>query len=139
MAEFYLQSPYVVLGGTDVSAYVRGVKLDVGRENLDNTVGGTGTRTSMMGLKIWSLQIEFRQDMADNLLDEILWNLLDAGAAFAVIVAVLGTGETANNPEYTGNMVFDGGYSPIQGSVGDYAVVTVNLTAAGALTRDVTP
>ena len=138
MAELYLATPYVVLGGSDVSAYVRGVTLNIGRENLDNTVAGA-TRTSAMGLKIWSASITFRQDFADNLVDEILWGLHDAGAAFAVIIAPVTGGEGAGNPEYTGNMVFDGPYSPISGSIGDYQEVTVGLTAAGAITRDVTP
>ena len=138
MAELYLKSPYVVLGGTDVSAYVQGVTLNVGRETLDNTVGGTDVRSSTMGLKMWSASVKLRQDFADNLVDEILWTLLDAGAAFAVIIAALGTGETASNPEYTGNMVFGSPYSPLSGNVGDYQAVTIELVAAGALTRDIT-
>ena len=137
MSEFYLKSPYVVLGGTDVSAYVMGVTLNVGREKLDNTKGGTDTRTSMMGLKIWDAKIQFAADLADGLLDEILWTLLDAGAAFAVIIAALGTGETASNPEYTGNMIFDGPYNVLGGAVGEHQTNDVALAAAGAITRDI--
>lgn len=137
MAGFYLKSPYVVLGGIDMSAKVRGVTLNIGREVLDNTKGGTDTRTSMMGLKTWSATIEFEQDMADDELDEDLWGLHDAGAAFTVIIAALGTGETASNPEYTGSMVFGGPYTPLAGNVGDLQTLTVELVAAGAITRDI--
>lgn len=130
----YLKNPHVTLNGTDISALVQGVTLNIGREDLDDTVGGTDTRSTAKGLVTWSGEIVMKQDFADNAVDEDLWDIHNAGVAVAIAIRPTTAVVGAANPSYSGNVVL-GDYSPLSGAVGTFQAATIPFMAAGALSR----
>ena len=133
MASLVLADCFVSLGGTDVSTYVRSVTLPYAAEMQDDTTMGDTTRINKGGLKNWSIDIEFQQDFADNLIDEILFPLV--GTSFTVIVRPVASSVVGvSNPNYTGTGILES-YQPFGQSVGDLATSTVTIQSAGTLTR----
>lgn len=138
MSTLVLTNAYISIDSNDLSAYSNQVTLDMGVETQDETSFGDTTRINKAGLKTWSMEIQFNQDFADNLLDEILHGIYDAGAAVTCAVRPVNTTIAAGNPEYTGSGIVTA-YSPIRNSVGELAGATVSIASAGTLTRDITP
>lgn len=132
MASLVLTDCFCSLGGTDVSTYVRSVSLPYGAEMLDDTTMGDTTRINKGGLKTWQLDIEFQQDFADNLIDEILFPLV--GTAFTVIVRPTTSAVGLSNPNYTGSGVMES-YQPFGQSVGELGTSTITIQSAGTLSR----
>lgn len=139
MADMFIDNPYLAIGNVDYSSKVRSVKLTFGREAIEKTAGGDGTRINMNGLRNWRVEVTLKEDYAANGLDEELYALADAGAAFDVKVRPTTGAATATNPQYNGDAVFDGPYDLLSGSVGALAEKTIAFVAAGALTRTPAP
>jgi hypothetical protein len=125
---------YVSLGGSDVSAYIKSAELPLGVEALDDTAMGDTTKSNAAGLKTWSLTLNAHQSFTDNELDEILYTLYNAGAAFAVEVRPTTSAVGASNPKWTGQGLLTE-YTPLTGSVGDQLTIPVTIVSAGALSR----
>lgn len=138
MADIVLTDAYVSLGGSDVSAYVKQVTLNLNIELQDNTAMGDTTRARIGGLKDSSIQLEFQQDFGDNLIDEILFTAWDAGAAIACAVRPTSDAISTGNPEYQVSGLIEN-YSPLGNSVGERAMAPVTIQGTGAVVRDVTP
>lgn len=138
MADMFVEKPYLAINGVDYSSKVRSVKLTFGREAIEKTASGDGTKINLSGLRTWRVEATLKEDYADDGLDEALYTLSDAGTAFTVAVRPSTDGITASNPEYAGSAVFDGPYDLIGGSVGALAEKTVTFVPAGSLARDIT-
>lgn len=132
MASLVLTDAFVSLGGTDVSTYVRSVRLPLEVETLDDTTMGDTTRINKGGLKSWTCEIEWQQDFADNLIDEILFGLV--GTTFTLIVRPTSSAVGTSNPNYTGTGLLSS-YQPFGQSVGDLATATTTIVSAGTLSR----
>ena len=139
MADMFVEKPYLAINGVDYSSKVRSVKMTFGREAVEKTAGGDGTRINLSGLRTWRVEATLKEDYADNALDEALYALSDAGTAFTVAVRPSTDAISASNPEYGGSAVFDGPYDLIGGSIGALAEKTVAFVPAGAIARDITP
>ena len=134
MAESVLKNAFVSIDGNDLSDHVRTVSWPAGIERLDDTVMGDDARSFAGGLKTWTLSVEFNQDYATNKVDDTLGTAV--GTVVAVILRPDTAAKSATNPEYTGNgLIAD--YTPVAGSAGDLAIATVEIIAAGSLTRAV--
>ena len=140
MASKTLTNAYVSLGGSNLSTYVKGVTFTREVEAQDDTTMGMTTRSNLPGLVNWNLQIEFRSDYADNLLDEILDGLV--GSVFAVALRAENATISTGNPEWQASGMITS-QQILGGSVGDLAMSPVTIVPAGgaaaALIRDVTP
>ena len=140
MASSTLTNAYVSLGGNNLSTYVKGVTFTREVEAQDDTTMGMTFRSNLPGLQNWSLQIEFRSDYADNLLDEILDTLL--GTVFAVAIRAVNTTIGAANPEWQAQGTITS-WQVVGGGVGDLAMSPVTIVPAGganaAIVRDITP
>lgn len=140
MASKVLKNAKVTLGGSDVSTYVKQVTLTDDTDAVDDTTMGLTTHSNTSGLFNWNLQIEFRADYADNLLDEILWNL--RGTTFAWEVVPENTTLSAGNPAYQAYGMISTAQR-MGGSVGDLAMQPITIVPSGganaALVRDITP
>lgn len=140
MSSITLTNAYVSLDGNNLSSYVKGVTFTREVETQDDTAMGMTNRSNLPGLKNWNLQIEFKSDYADGLLDEILDGLL--GAVFPVAIRAQNTTVGANNPEWQANGTITS-WQVMGGSVGDLAMSPVTVVPAGgtaaAIVRDVTP
>lgn len=140
MASKTLTNAYVSLGGNNLSTYVKGVTFTQEVEVQDDTTMGMDTRSNLPGLKNWNLQIEFRSDYADNLLDEILNGLV--GTVFAVALRAENTTIGAGNPEWQAQGTITS-WQVMGGNVGDLAMSPVTIVPAGgsnaSIVRDITP
>lgn len=100
----------------------------------DETAMSLDTRKNKPGLLNWSVDVEFNQDFAAGEIDATLFSLVGA-AAFAIsIVPVMSDAVAATNPNFNGNVVLES-YGPVDGGVGDLAVVRATFRAAGTLAR----
>ncbi|WP_419316968.1 hypothetical protein ACN2C7_10945 [Caulobacter sp. ErkDOM-E] len=130
MAETVLKKAFVSIGGTDVSAFVQSVALNYSADELDNTTMGGDFKKRLGGLKDWSVTVTFVQDYAT--LDPILFN--GVGSLLAFEGRPTNSAVGAGNPKFTGSTLLKE-YNPIEGKVGDLAVVSVSMPGSGALTR----
>lgn len=141
MADMFVDNPYLMVNGVDYSSKVRSVKLSYGREPIETTSGGDGTRVSMPGLKSWRLEVTLKDDYVSSGLDQALFALSDAGTAFSVRVRPVNTAIGTSNPEWvTTNLaanasaagaMIDGPYDLLSGSVGSLAEKTIAFIPAG--------
>ena len=141
MAIEVLTNAYVFINSVDLSDHVSKVTLEHSADVLEATVRGDTGKRRLAGLKDWSATVEFRQDFASGKVDATIFPLVGA-AQFPVAIKKDKTAAiSATNPEFQGNAVIDGNYSPVNAGVGDLHNTSVKLVGADgvALVRDVTP
>lgn len=132
MAHFVFTNAKVDINAVDLSDHVKSVALDYKGELQDNTAMGATTRTRLGGLKDWSIEIEFFQDFAAGEIDATLFGLV--GTTFTVEVRPVNAARSATNPGYSGTGILES-YPPIGGTVGEMAMSSVAIQAAGVLSR----
>lgn len=146
MADTWVEKPFLKINEVDYSSSVRSISLTFGRETVEKTAGGDGTRVNMSGLKNWRCEVTLKDDYADNGLDDALYNLADAGTPFILRVRPSTDSSGAANPEYytasnvdpftaAAGAIFDGPYTLIGGSIGALAEKTVAFVPAGTATK----
>lgn len=116
--------------GTDyLSTYLKSLTLNFSKAEVDKTCMLDEGIGRLAGLYDWSMDLEFAQDCADNLLDEILFNAINTTKTslevrFRPTTAAVGV----TNPKYNGKgMIFE--YTPLTGGVGDLATASVSIRA----------
>lgn len=132
MASFAFTDAKVTVGGTDLSAFVRQVTLDVKADELDDTAMGDTFRSRIGGLKDWSVALEFNNDFAAGAVDATLWPLL--GTTTTVTVKATSAANSATNPQYSGSVLVSQ-VNPVSNGVGDLATTSITWNGAGTLTR----
>jgi len=137
MASLPLINAHVSLGGNDISSYIENVDLDVSPTTDDDTAMGDTSTVMVATRQEWSFTCNAKNDYADNLLDEILWGIIDARAAVTLLVNPDGSSTSASNPEYSGQVVLTN-YKPISGSHGQLSRTPISLQPAGPLSRATT-
>ena len=138
MAFIVLKNAYVMINAVDLSDHVKQVTLKYSAVIHDDTAMGATSKSRVAGLLDWSMDVEFYQDYASGKVDATLFPLVGA-ASFAVHLKPVNDTISATNPDFTGNAVIEGDYTPVSGAVGDLSTVTVTFAGDGALTRDTTP
>lgn len=126
-----------VINSVDLSDHVDSVKLEAKADALERTAMGMTEHQFAQGLQDWSVEVTIFQDYAAGSVDPTLFALLTAGAVPFTMKPDSGDISTSN-PEYQGNVVFEG-YEPITGGVGTLPKVSAKFKPASALVRDVTP
>src|SRR5262249_29804380 len=127
---------YVALNSVDYSNRGMSAVLTLEGEALDATVfSATGWKSQIGGLKSFNLALKFRDDFADDDLDEDLFALFNTVVTFAVRPA--NTTIAAGNPEYQGSVLIN--KHVLGGEVGQLAVKELEFPGDGAITRDITP
>jgi hypothetical protein len=134
-------NPYLSIGGSNISAYIEkiAVKGNV-YDEVEMNAGGDAAKWSLPGLADWSIEVTCKQSFAAGELDAILWPVIGAAAASAIVARHSQTARGASSPEYTGNgRIF--GYSPLEGSIGARADVSFTIKSGDGslLGRSVTP
>jgi hypothetical protein len=115
-----------------LSSYLKSLTLNFSKSEVDKTCMLDEGIGRLSGLYDWSMDLEFAQDCANDLLDEILFNSINTnktslGIRFRPTTAAVG----ATNPQYTGKgMIFE--YTPLTGSVGDLSTASVSIRAVAA-------
>jgi len=133
VAAFVLTDAYIALNGSDRSAHIKQVALNVETAEQDVTdFADAGWTVPIAGLKSGSLALTFNQDVAASAIDSIMWPLLGTTVTFEVRATNAAVG--ASNPKYTGSILVTS-WNPITGSVGDVAEVSVTYPVSGYVTR----
>lgn len=132
MAEIVLTDCSLVCNAVNLSAWVRSITIQYNADAVENTAMGDTTHTRIGGLKDWSVSVEFNQDYAAAAVDQTLFGLV--GSTFTFEGKPTSAAPSATNPKFTGLALLES-YQPINGSVGELNTTSINLVAAGALTR----
>jgi hypothetical protein len=123
---FTYKNAYLSVGGSDISAYIQSCTLTGEYEELDVTTMGAATRNSAPGLGSWSIDVTCKQSWTAAELDAIIWPLVGAASASAIILKPNSSTTSVNNPKWTANgRIFS--YQPMAGSVGDLAQTTFTI------------
>ncbi len=133
MAKMALLASYVSINGVDYSSYCNKIELTVEVEEKDvTTFASLGWKEVLGGLKSGSLALGLKQDVAAAAVDALTWALLGSVTPFEVRLSNAAVG--TSNPKYTGSVLIRQ-WSPINGSVGDVAEVSVTWPTSGAVAR----
>lgn len=137
MALMALTAAYLnVSGPGDVSNRCSKIELVTDVDELDTTTfGSNGWKEVLGGLKSASLSLSFKNDLADDGLDEDL----DAinGNVVNAIVKASSDATSASNPEWRFSVLVKG-LAPVRGSVGQLNEFDVTWPVSGAVTRTTT-
>jgi len=110
------------------------VTIDATVVDLDATAfGGSGWVQRVGGLKDGKVDIDFNQDYtATTGLDAVFWGWF--GTLQAIEFRPTSGARSTANPAYTGTLLIDD-WKPINGKVGDLAVVSVSFPTSGPILR----
>lgn len=134
MAVYALTSEYCAINSVDYSGDLKSATLVVDAAQLDTTdFASSGWVEYIGGLKSGTLSLEFQDDVADDAVDEELWDLLGTVVTFAVRPTSAAAG--TSNPEYTGSVLVTS--HSIGGTVGDLAMKSLSFPTSGAVSRGV--
>ncbi len=135
MTAMVLKAAYLALNGVDRSSWTSSAELTTEVDEGDvTTYASQGWKELVGGLASGELSIKFKQDIADNALDETMWALFGTVVSFEVRLSNAAVG--ASNPKYTGSILVKE-WKPISGDVGDVAEVDVTYPTSGVVSRAV--
>lgn len=133
MAAFAFVDGYVAINGVDRSSTIRSVAAHVEAAELNTTdMASSGWMKVIAGLKSGNVQLGFVQDMAASAIDSVMWPLFATVVTFEVRASNAAVG--TSNPKYTGSFLVKE-WTPLNGNVGDLAVVAVTFPTSGVITR----
>lgn len=134
MAKHVLNSALVTLSSVVLSSRAQSVELVVGQSNANVTAMGDGWEDYVpSGVKHWSAKINFYQDYASSNVYAIVKASLVGTTAVPLVVRPTTGDRSATNPDFSGNVVFDGDVPMMGGSAGEAHMIAVALKGAGTL------
>jgi hypothetical protein len=140
MARIVLTDANVLFATNDISTYISSISLSTSYDVIDTTgISTTGAaRTRVAGLADNSITIEFYQDFADNLLEELVNGTNTTNGTVGLVVAMqvkpTSAATSASNPKYNFNALI-AEWQPLSGSVGELATVSVTWPISGPITK----
>lgn len=120
------------IAGTDFSASIAAVTLDISREQLEITAFGDSARRYIGGLQDSSVTLSFHQDFAAGSVDETIFSNL--GGTVAIVIKPTSGSVTSSNPSYSFNALVVQS-TPFSSNVGDLATQDLTFPVDGAITR----
>lgn len=121
------------IANNDLTDYCYKIELnDEFEDKKTTTFGSGGAEERLGGLESSEIAIGFKQDYADNGLDEIMWALRRQVVTFECRADE--DAVSASNPEYSGSILITK-WVPLSGSVGDVAEADVTFPLSGPLAR----
>lgn len=135
MSTLVVTNTYLLYNTVDLMDHIDSVSLSMESAAVGHTnMSSAGWEEFLAGLRSWKLDVNFHQDFAASKVDATLWAAWLAGAAVAIETRSTQSAVSATNPKFTGN-VLPTQYQPVQGKVGDLAVVSISYPGTGALAR----
>lgn len=133
MAKQVLTAAMVLIGGTDISSYLKKGELQIDAEAQEVTnYGSAGWKEELGGLKSGELALSYLNDVAAAALDSIMFPLLGTVQTFEI--RAVNTARSTSNPAYTGSVLVKT-WKPIGGGVGDVNSADVTYPTTGAIAR----
>jgi hypothetical protein len=137
MAKMVLKASYCALATVDWSAFLSKIELKAEVEEKDVTTFASGGWVEVLGgLFKAGLSLGWKNDIADNSVDEVMWGHFLTATPIAFEVRLTNSAVSASNPKYTG-LTLVKEWSPIAGSVGDVAEHDVSWPTSAAVTRGI--
>lgn len=133
MAKKVIKNRYLMIGGTEVSSYIRSADIKYSAKAVDTTCDGDGTEINAGGILAWSVDVELAQDADTDVLGALLFALV--GTPVALIMRAENAVKGVNNPEYGGTGLLTDFPPPLGGKTGDLAVSKISFKSAGTLAR----
>lgn len=124
----------VTINAIDFSSYTKSVSMNLSNDVPETTAMGVGTRTRIVGLKDWTVEVTLNDDWDDDQVDEEIWDIYNGAVAVEIIIKPKSDAGSTSNPVYTGTGVLEG-FSPVSGTVGDVAEKSITFQAAGPMVR----
>ncbi len=134
MAKFVLKDAEIVINSVDLSAWVNAATLDINPDLPEANTMGTFFKVRLVGLSDATLSVTFTQNFSSGAVDATLFPLVGAVPFPVTAMADKTAGIGVTNPKFTMQAVL-GTYQPIQGTIGDTALVNATFPSSGALTR----
>lgn len=125
------RNAFLAINGVDYSADVQSLTLNYSSEMLDKTAMGNTSRINTGGLKNWSVEANFHQDLTAAHIGSVLFGLV--GTTTCIEVRPTNTCSTAINPSYSGIAIPDS--NTFGGAVGSLLDTKCTFQAAGDLSR----
>ncbi len=127
-----------ITGPGDISGSCQKITLTTQVDEKDvTTFKSLGWKEARGGLFSGSLGLDLLNDLADNGLDESMWNIHIGRVPVDFYVKLDDAATSATNPAYYGK-VFVNKWIPISGAPGDVAAASYEWPTSGAVTRYVT-
>ena len=134
MAKFVLKDAEIVINLIDLSNRVNAATLDINPDLPEANTMGTFFKVRLVGLSDATLSVTFTQDFSSGSVDATLFPLVGAVPFTVTAMADKTAGIGVTNPRFSMSAVL-GTYQPIQGTIGDTALVNATFPSSGALTR----
>ena len=122
----------IEIAGTDFSASIAAVTLDISREQLEITAFGDSARRYIGGLQDSSVTLSFHQDFAAGSVDETIFGNL--GGTVAIVIKPTSGAVSSSNPSFSFNALVVQSV-PFSSNVGDLATQDLTFPVDGAITR----
>ena len=133
MAKFVLKDAEIVIDSIDLSDRVNSATLDANPDLPEANTMGTFFKVRLVGLTDATLSVTFTQDYASGSVDATLFPLIGAAPFTVTAMADKTLGIAVTNPRFSMSAVL-GTYQPLQGTIGDTAMVNATFPSSGALT-----
>lgn len=135
MAKFVLLDVEVIVNLIDLSEWVNACTLEINPDLPEANTMGTAAKVRLVGLQDWSVSVTFTQNFSSGAVDATLFPLVAADPFNITVMANKTDGVGITNPRFTGNVVL-GTYQPVQGTIGETALVNATFPSSGDLTRE---
>ena len=132
MSKLVLTNSNVVLGGTDISAYVASVTLSISVNEVETTSFGVGAVQRVGGLQDNSVTLDLHQDY--SAIEGLVYPLI--GSTTSLVIKPNGTAVGTANPSYTMTPLVTE-WTPVNGAVGELATASVTFPISGTVTKAV--
>lgn len=139
MPKQVIEDAWVTLNGVDLSTRVKKVTIITKKRSPQQVTAMQETDEDFIPVNIkgWRVALEFYQDYATGSVFETMNGILNSTASSGVPIIVRPTTgiRTTGNPEWQGNVLLDGDFSQIDGSVGDVLMTSPAFQGKGALSK----
>ena len=139
MARIVLNDAKVTINSVNLSDHIASVTINQSFDVVETTAfSSTAAKTRVAGLADNSVTLEFHQDFAASNVEATLNTIGSSllGTTTTVVVLPTSSAVGAANPSYTFTALCSE-WTPINGSVGELATVSVTWPITGAITKAV--
>lgn len=139
MARIVLNDAKVTINSVNLSDHIASVTINQSFDVVETTAfSSTAAKTRVAGLQDNSVTLEFHQDFAASNVEATLNTIGSSllGTTTTIVVLPTSSAVGAANPSYTFTALCSE-WTPINGSVGELATVSVTWPITGAITKAV--
>lgn len=136
MAKLVLTNPRVILDGFDISDHCTSLSFGTVYDLVEVTQMGDIAKKMVAGLEENTLSLEIQQDFGVSQVESVIYP--NRGLRVNCSVRPVNAARSATNPQYDFSVLISE-WTPLSGSVGDLATVTVNWPIYGEITKTTTP